>query len=85
MTRKGKVYKDTFEAWKADALFHAKRAADLELELSVAKGDLRDTFAAAALTGIIACYKDHAGCETREARAKLAFEYADLAMKARGK
>lgn len=44
---------------------------------------LRDEFAAAALQGILACFKDHRGCETTALRVAVAYEYADEMMKRR--
>ena len=44
---------------------------------------LRDSFASAALTGILACYRDHAGCESTTTRVKKAYQYADEMMLAR--
>jgi len=44
---------------------------------------LRDRFAMAALTGILACFRDYRGSSTTEGRAVLAYQYADAMMKAR--
>jgi hypothetical protein len=47
------------------------------------KATMRDEFAKAALTGIIACVRDHNGATTVETRAAKAYEYADAMMAAR--
>ena len=44
---------------------------------------LRDVFAAAALSGILACFKDHYNYSSKASRAALAYEYADLMLDAR--
>lgn len=44
---------------------------------------LRDYFAAKALNGILACFKDYVGANNLEARAALAYRYADAMLKAR--
>ncbi len=44
---------------------------------------LRDYFAAAALQGIISCYRDHGGATTVPTRSAKAYEYADAMMAAR--
>ncbi len=44
---------------------------------------LRDEFAAAALQGILACFKDHEGYTTVSLRVKKAYEYADEMLKQR--
>lgn len=44
---------------------------------------LKDQFAAAALTGILACYRDYRGGETCGTRVALAWDYADQMMKER--
>lgn len=44
---------------------------------------LRDEFAAAALQGILACFKDHRGYETPALRVAKAYEYADEMLKQR--
>ena len=44
---------------------------------------LRDSFASAALNGILACNKDYDGCDTLVGRVKKAYQYADEMMLAR--
>lgn len=46
---------------------------------------LRDQMAMAALTGIIACFRDHNNCETVETRCLKSYEYADEMLKIRKK
>lgn len=46
---------------------------------------LRDYIATQALTGIIACFRDHRGCDTPQKRVQKAFEYADLMLAERDK
>lgn len=38
----------------------------------------RDEFMMSAFTGILSCFKDHSGYNTREGRVELAYIYADL-------
>jgi len=46
---------------------------------------LRDYFAAAALQGVIACFRDHAHAETVSTRVGKAYEYADAMLTERDK
>lgn len=46
---------------------------------------IRDYFAAAAMQGIIACFKDHEGADTVETRVEKAYEYADAMLEERNK
>lgn len=46
---------------------------------------LRDYFAAAALTGIVACFRDHEGCDSTRTRVAKAYEYADHMLAERAK
>lgn len=46
---------------------------------------LRDHFAAAAIQGIIACFRDHTGAETIPKRVEKAYAYADAMLAERAK
>lgn len=44
---------------------------------------LRDYFAAQALVGILACFRDHENADTVQTRVGKAYEYADAMLRAR--
>jgi hypothetical protein len=62
-----------------------KEKTEREERTAKEQNTLRDQFAMAALTGIVACYRDHEGAETIPDRCKKAYEYADAMLKARAK
>lgn len=68
-----------------DAKWQAARRLEVQQAMAAAARSIRDEFAARALAGIIACYRDHTGAETVATRSAKAWEYADEMIKGRGK